>query len=144
MGKVVTREMDAEAPKTQRCSACTRKITITTAFQCRSPWPAPSSSRLAPHGATPAARMPGVSSVFARMCYVLPSIATLIHSLNSMIQRPGKIVCIGRNYGAHAAELGNSVPQEPLLFFKPPSSVIGHGDLVKLPEASGQVELAEV
>ena len=57
-----------------------------------------------------------------------------------MIQRPGKIVCIGRNYGAHAAELGNSVPQEPLLFFKPPSSIIGNGDLVKLPKVSGQVE----
>src|SRR5882762_8501497 len=38
---------------------------------------------------------------------------------------PSKIVCIGRNYAAHAAELGNEVPKEPLLFLKPPSSIIG-------------------
>src|SRR5215467_10413774 len=38
---------------------------------------------------------------------------------------PGKIVCIGRNYAAHAAELGNEVPKEPLMFLKPPSSIIG-------------------
>src|SRR5689334_16171927 len=36
---------------------------------------------------------------------------------------PSKIVCVGRNYRAHAAELGNEVPTEPLLFFKPPSSL---------------------
>jgi 2-keto-4-pentenoate hydratase/2-oxohepta-3-ene-1,7-dioic acid hydratase in catechol pathway len=39
--------------------------------------------------------------------------------------QPGKIVCIGRNYAAHAAELGNDVPKEPLMFLKPPSSVVG-------------------
>ena len=38
--------------------------------------------------------------------------------------RPGKIVCVGRNYLEHAKELGNEVPKEPLLFLKPPSSVI--------------------
>ena len=38
---------------------------------------------------------------------------------------PSKIVCIGRNYAAHAAELGNEIPKEPLMFLKPPSSVIG-------------------
>src|SRR5260370_27788613 len=37
---------------------------------------------------------------------------------------PSKIVCIGRNYAAHAAELGNDVPKEPLMFLKPPSSII--------------------
>ena len=57
-----------------------------------------------------------------------------------MIQRPNKIICVGRNYGAHAAELGNVVPERPLLFFKPPSSVIGDGDLIELPRASRQVE----
>src|ERR1700676_194001 len=36
---------------------------------------------------------------------------------------PSKIVCIGRNYAAHAAELGNEVPKEPLMFLKPPSSI---------------------
>ena len=57
-----------------------------------------------------------------------------------MVSRPGKIVCVGRNYGAHAAELGNDVPERPLLFFKPPSSVIGDGDPIELPAASDQVE----
>ncbi len=38
---------------------------------------------------------------------------------------PSKIVCIGRNYAAHAAELGNEVPKEPLMFLKPPSSIVG-------------------
>src|SRR5262249_28457387 len=41
---------------------------------------------------------------------------------------PSKIVCVGRNYAAHAAELGNEVPKEPLIFLKPPSSVIGPGE----------------
>src|SRR6202140_1947081 len=38
---------------------------------------------------------------------------------------PSKIVCIGRNYAAHAAEMGNEVPKEPLMFLKPPSSIVG-------------------
>ena len=54
--------------------------------------------------------------------------------------RPGKIVCVGRNYREHARELGNEVPAEPLLFLKPPSSVIGDGAAIVLPRASTQVE----
>lgn len=54
--------------------------------------------------------------------------------------RPGKIVCVGRNYLEHAKELGNEVPKEPLLFLKPPSSVIGVNDAIVLPEQSKQVE----
>lgn len=54
--------------------------------------------------------------------------------------RPSKIICVGRNYAAHAEELGNSVPVQPLLFFKPPSSLIGDGDAIQLPSASHQVE----
>lgn len=54
--------------------------------------------------------------------------------------RPSKIICVGRNYAAHAEELGNSVPVQPLLFFKPPSSLIGDGDAIQLPSASQQVE----
>lgn len=54
--------------------------------------------------------------------------------------RPGKIVCVGRNYRAHAAELGNDVPREPLIFLKPPSSVIRSGESIVLPAASKQVE----
>lgn len=54
--------------------------------------------------------------------------------------RPSKIICVGRNYAAHAEELGNSVPVEPLLFFKPPSSLVGDGDAIQIPSASQQVE----
>ena len=57
----------------------------------------------------------------------------------SAIRRPSKIVCVGRNYVAHAAEFGNEVPSEPLLFLKPPSSVIGPGDPIVLPPDVGEV-----
>lgn len=57
-----------------------------------------------------------------------------------MIDRPGKIVCVGRNYSAHAKELGNAVPERPLLFLKPPSAVIGPGATIVLPRASARVE----
>jgi 2-keto-4-pentenoate hydratase/2-oxohepta-3-ene-1,7-dioic acid hydratase in catechol pathway len=56
------------------------------------------------------------------------------------IPRPGKIVCVGRNYVAHARELGNEVPERPLLFLKPPSALIGDGETIVLPSASAQVE----
>ena len=56
------------------------------------------------------------------------------------MSRPGKIVCVGRNYLEHAKELGNEVPKEPLLFLKPPSSVIGMNDTIVLPAQSKQVE----
>ena len=49
------------------------------------------------------------------------------------MQRPGKIVCVGRNYVDHAKELGNPVPVEPLIFLKPPSSLIGTGDSIVYP-----------
>lgn len=53
---------------------------------------------------------------------------------------PSKIVCVGRNYLAHAAELGNVLPDEPLLFFKPPSALVGDGDPILVPEAAGRVD----
>ena len=56
------------------------------------------------------------------------------------MSRPGKIVCVGRNYRDHAKEMGNDVPKEPLIFLKPPSSVIGDGEAVVLPAQSGHVE----
>jgi 2-keto-4-pentenoate hydratase/2-oxohepta-3-ene-1,7-dioic acid hydratase in catechol pathway len=56
------------------------------------------------------------------------------------VSRPGKIVCVGRNYVDHAKELGNEVPKAPLLFMKPPSSVIADGAAIALPAASKQVE----
>jgi 2-keto-4-pentenoate hydratase/2-oxohepta-3-ene-1,7-dioic acid hydratase in catechol pathway len=58
----------------------------------------------------------------------------------SLVVHPSKIVCVGRNYAAHARELGNEVPTEPLIFFKPPSSLIGPGDAIVLPAASQRVE----
>lgn len=56
------------------------------------------------------------------------------------IIQPSKIVCVGRNYMAHAAELGNAMPERPLLFFKPPSAVIDDGDAIMLPSESERVE----
>lgn len=53
---------------------------------------------------------------------------------------PSKIVCVGRNYREHAAELGNKIPDEPLLFLKAPSAVIAGGDYIVLPPQSQQVE----
>jgi 2-keto-4-pentenoate hydratase/2-oxohepta-3-ene-1,7-dioic acid hydratase in catechol pathway len=53
---------------------------------------------------------------------------------------PTKIVCIGRNYAAHAKELGNEVPSEPLLFLKPPSALLDPGGTVRLPPESSRVE----
>ena len=57
-----------------------------------------------------------------------------------MTMRLTKIVCVGRNYLDHAKELGNEVPKEPLIFLKPPSSVIGDGQPIQLPAMSKQVE----
>jgi 2-keto-4-pentenoate hydratase/2-oxohepta-3-ene-1,7-dioic acid hydratase in catechol pathway len=54
--------------------------------------------------------------------------------------RPSKILCIGRNYAAHARELGQEVPSEPLLFLKPPSALLGPGGSVVLPPESSRVE----
>lgn len=53
---------------------------------------------------------------------------------------PSKIVCIGRNYREHAAELGNEVPKEPLLFLKAPSSVIAPGEPIRIPALSKRVD----
>lgn len=53
---------------------------------------------------------------------------------------PSKIVCVGRNYREHAKELGNEAPTEPLLFFKPPSSLLGPGGTILMPVASSRVD----
>lgn len=53
---------------------------------------------------------------------------------------PSKIVCVGRNYADHAAELGNEVPKEPLLFLKAPSAIIFDNDEIVKPALSDQVE----
>ena len=54
--------------------------------------------------------------------------------------RPSKIIGIGRNYVAHAQELGNPMPPVPIVFFKPPTSLIGSGDTIRLPGVSRRVE----
>jgi 2-keto-4-pentenoate hydratase/2-oxohepta-3-ene-1,7-dioic acid hydratase in catechol pathway len=54
--------------------------------------------------------------------------------------RPSKIVCVGRNYRAHAAELGHDVPKEPLLFFKPPSSLNDPGGTIRRPGVSQRTD----
>ena len=54
--------------------------------------------------------------------------------------KPSKIVCVGRNYREHARELGNEEPVEPLIFFKPPSSLLAPGGVVRLPKVSDRVD----
>jgi 2-keto-4-pentenoate hydratase/2-oxohepta-3-ene-1,7-dioic acid hydratase in catechol pathway len=54
--------------------------------------------------------------------------------------QPSKIVAVGRNYAAHAAELGNSVPKEPLIFLKPPSAILSPEGTILLPPQSQQVD----
>jgi 2-keto-4-pentenoate hydratase/2-oxohepta-3-ene-1,7-dioic acid hydratase in catechol pathway len=54
--------------------------------------------------------------------------------------RPSKIVCVGRNYRDHAKEMGNDVPTEPLIFLKPPSSLINPGDKIVRPKISERVD----
>jgi 2-keto-4-pentenoate hydratase/2-oxohepta-3-ene-1,7-dioic acid hydratase in catechol pathway len=56
------------------------------------------------------------------------------------VVQPSKIVCVGRNYAAHAKELGNEVPKQPLLFLKPSSSLIGPDESIVMPGATQQVE----
>jgi len=56
------------------------------------------------------------------------------------LPRPSKIVCIGLNYARHAAEFGNPIPEEPLIFLKPPSALIGAGEPIVLPSGAGQVD----
>jgi 2-keto-4-pentenoate hydratase/2-oxohepta-3-ene-1,7-dioic acid hydratase in catechol pathway len=55
-------------------------------------------------------------------------------------QNPSKIVCVGRNYRAHAAEFGSEVPTEPLIFLKPPSALIALGEEIVLPDGVGRVD----
>ena len=54
--------------------------------------------------------------------------------------RPSKIVCVGRNYLGHIKELQHEVPKQPLIFFKPPSALIGHGDVIRRPKISQRVD----
>ncbi|MBS1793939.1 MAG: fumarylacetoacetate hydrolase family protein [Acidobacteria bacterium] len=53
---------------------------------------------------------------------------------------PTKIVCVGRNYALHAVELGNQIPEKPLLFLKAPSALILSGEPIVIPSQSDRVE----
>ena len=53
---------------------------------------------------------------------------------------PSKIVCVGRNYRAHVKELGNEMPTEPLIFLKPPSSLLAPGGTIRKPAVSQRVD----
>jgi len=63
-----------------------------------------------------------------------------IENVKLLPATPSKIVCVGRNYAEHAAELGNEVPEQPLLFLKAPSSVITENKAIVIPRQSLQVE----
>lgn len=54
--------------------------------------------------------------------------------------RPSKIVCVGKNYAKHAAEMGGEVPKEPLIFLKAPSALIADGQPIEMPEWAGRVD----
>jgi len=54
--------------------------------------------------------------------------------------QPSKIVCVGRNYREHAAELGHEVPKEPLIFLKPPSALLNPGQKIIRPKISSRVD----
>jgi len=56
------------------------------------------------------------------------------------MERPGKIVCVGRNYRDHAKEMGNEVPAQPLLFLKPSTTVIAAGTAIELPAGAGRID----
>ena len=55
------------------------------------------------------------------------------------VLRPGKLLCIGKNYARHAAEMKSAVPEEPVVFLKPATALIGHGGVVVLPAMSREV-----
>ena len=68
------------------------------------------------------------------------SVAELSHVELLAPVTPSKIIAVGRNYAAHAAEYGREIPREPILFFKPPSSLIGDRSTIRLPSESSRVE----
>src|SRR6202521_3646103 len=78
----------------------------------------------------------GIESLRTRRIEAIPlAEATLLPRV-----RPSKIVCVGRNYREHAAELGHDVPKEPLIFFKPTSALLPPGGTVRRPKISQRVD----
>jgi 2-keto-4-pentenoate hydratase/2-oxohepta-3-ene-1,7-dioic acid hydratase in catechol pathway len=60
--------------------------------------------------------------------------------IHAPIERPGKIIAIGLNYVDHAEETGSPIPEKPLVFAKYPNTVIGHGDAIRIPPITEQVD----
>jgi len=58
---------------------------------------------------------------------------------SGLVVRPGKLICIGRNYAGHAAEMKSGVPETPVIFLKPASALVGHGGKVALPGLSSDI-----
>jgi 2-keto-4-pentenoate hydratase/2-oxohepta-3-ene-1,7-dioic acid hydratase in catechol pathway len=86
--------------------------------------------------ATPPEQVGNLKSVPTEQIEPLPFLETAL----LVPVQPSKIVCVGRNYRAHATEMGNEVPKEPLLFFKPPSSLLDPGDDIHRPSISERVD----
>jgi 2-keto-4-pentenoate hydratase/2-oxohepta-3-ene-1,7-dioic acid hydratase in catechol pathway len=70
-----------------------------------------------------------------RMDHILLANATLLPPV-----QPSKIVCVGRNYHEHADELGHEIPTEPLIFLKPPSSLLAPGGIIRRPRISERTD----
>lgn len=70
----------------------------------------------------------------------MASVRLSAHRIGAPIARPGKVVCIGLNYSDHAAESGVPVPEEPIIFFKAPNTVVGPYDDVRIPHGSSKTD----
>jgi 2-keto-4-pentenoate hydratase/2-oxohepta-3-ene-1,7-dioic acid hydratase in catechol pathway len=84
-------------------------------------------------------QFPGEIAALESSLTKIPSVPVAAAALLAPVE-PSKIICVGRNYREHAAELGNEVPSEPLIFFKPPSAVIGPGETIVRPKISARVD----
>ncbi len=78
--------------------------------------------------------LPFEKVVFTGQRWALPDVRLLAPIFSS------KVIGVGRNYAEHAAEMGNEVPREPLIFIKPSTSVIGPNDAIRIPSVTQQVE----
>lgn len=102
-------------------------------FREREYWGAYSNGRIFPFPETGEMDIPGEDLQLTRS--VDPGLVKFLPPMS-----PSKIVCVGRNYAEHAAELGNPMPSEPLLFLKAPSALITEGEAIEIPVQSEQVE----
>jgi 2-keto-4-pentenoate hydratase/2-oxohepta-3-ene-1,7-dioic acid hydratase in catechol pathway len=102
---------------------------IADPFAAATPWQGGDASANAYHLARAAAPLPSGLRGALQQYVLAPPV------------RPGKIVCVGRNYRAHAAEMGNEVPEEPLLFFKPSSSLLASGQALPLPRGYERIDM---